>query len=209
MFIPRELDFPDREVCGIDEAGRGPLAGPLSLGLVCFSKEVFQKALRGEVLQGIGDSKKLTGKKREELYEELLCLPLTISHVFLPAFVIDNRGLSWCIRRGIEKLLQKSRLKNSYLLIDGNYRFSPELGQTVGFSYESIVKGDERILSISAASIIAKVRRDRYMVKMDGKYPEYRFSVHKGYGTAMHQKIISEIGLSPIHRKSFCKNFIR
>jgi len=209
LFLPRELDFPNHEVCGVDEAGRGPLAGPLSIALVCFPKNLLVKALQGEILNGIQDSKKLTEKKRLELYQQLFSLPIKIAHVFVPANFIDTMGISWCLQRGIQKLVQKSKISQPFLLIDGNYKFENKLEQPLNFYYESIVKGDQKILSISAASIIAKVKRDKYMLAIDSKYPNYKFAIHKGYGTALHIKLLQEFGLSKIHRKSFIRNIIK
>jgi ribonuclease HII len=205
-FLPRELDFPERQVCGIDEAGRGPLAGPLSLALVHFPPTLLLEALQGKVLKGLTDSKKLSEKKRESLYEEILSLDLVFAHVFLSPSWIDDLGLSRCIRIGMEKLVQKSKLEQPFLLIDGNYKFPNLLGEREFPPYESIIKGDSKILSISAASIVAKVRRDRYMIRRDSLYPQYQFKVHKGYGTELHRNILQEFGFCPLHRKTFIKN---
>lgn len=158
----------------------------------------------GQVLTGLNDSKKLSERKRESLYGEILQSANLVVHQFVSNKFIDKFGISSSIFNAIRKLILKSHTSNLYLLIDGNYNFKQYQLQTLfNFSYRSIVKGDSKVASIAAASIIAKVKRDRYMNSVASKYPDYDFDKHKGYGTAMHVKKIKEHGFSPIHRVSF------
>lgn len=203
MFQLEESKYPNYEVCGIDEAGRGPIAGPLSIALVHFPSEIFSLVSQGKILADLNDSKKISEKRREKLYKELYSLPVLISHLFFHAHAIDAKGMNWCIITGIQNLVQKAGLQNPFLLIDGNYNFFPKNF----YSYKSIVKGDEKIISIASASIIAKVKRDRFMKKINFFYPHFQFSVHKGYGTKLHYELIQRYGISPLHRKTFLKKF--
>ncbi len=191
-------------VCGIDEAGRGPLAGPLSVALVAFSKPKLLEILEGKILIGLNDSKKLSEKKRESLYEEIYFSADLIVHQFVSNKFIDKHGMSYSIFSAVQKLIKKTKLPNPYLLIDGNYNFKKhQLENKFPFSYKSIIKGDSKVASIAAASIIAKVKRDRYMNSVSAKFPGYGFEGHKGYGTAFHITKIKELGYTPIHRMSF------
>ncbi len=188
----------------MDEAGRGPLAGPLSMAALHFAPDLLPKVWSGEVLSGLNDSKKLTEKKRESLYAEILSLPIIYSHVFLSHRFIDRFGLSLAIYRGVLRLVDDLKMENPFLLIDGNYNFSNRLLRSSReLNYQSIVKGDSKVASIAAASIIAKVRRDRYMTQISPQFPEYEFNKHKGYGSEKHRGLIRKYGISKIHRKSF------
>lgn len=170
-------------LCGIDEAGRGPLAGPL-----CFAGCI----LTGEI-KGLNDSKKLTEKKREALFDEVV--QNSIYHiVWHSAKEIDELGISACIKRSLIEI--KSVISADRYLFDGNSRFGVE-------GLETMVKADAQVTEVMAASILAKVSRDRLMMQMDGKYPQYGFASHKGYGTAAHIEAIRAHGLSEIHRESF------
>ncbi|MCB1177658.1 MAG: ribonuclease HII [Leptospiraceae bacterium] len=210
MFELLEEDFSkNAQICGVDEAGRGPLAGPLSFALVYFPKNILEKVHKGEILKGLNDSKKLTEKKRESLFEELISLPITYSHKFISNRSIDKFGLSYCIFSAVSFLVKKSNLNSSFLLIDGNYNFENRLiGSKIRFDYKSVIKGDSKLASIAAASIIAKVKRDRYMVEISSKYPKYNFDKHKGYGTKSHIEKIKLLGPSKIHRMSFLKGIL-
>ncbi|MBE7411320.1 MAG: ribonuclease HII [Leptospiraceae bacterium] len=190
-------------VCGIDEAGRGPLAGPLSIALVQFSKEALNLIFERKILVDLNDSKKLSEKKRDSLFHEISLNAEKIVHQFISNNFIDKHGMSYSIFYGIQKLYKKSGLRNSLFLIDGNYKFTKYEGVENSFRYHSFIKGDSRIASIAAASIIAKVKRDRFMNSISKKYPEYEFEKHKGYGTSTHLQKIQEFGYSKIHRKSF------
>lgn len=176
-------------VVGLDEVGRGPLAGPVVAGAVFLPKNFA-------VIKGITDSKKLSEKQREKFYNIL----------------INNKNIKWGIGIVSEKVIDKinilqatklamkkaiKNLQADYLLLDGSFKLDVPLPQT------SIIKGDSKVFSISCASIIAKVTRDRLMQKYHKKYSQYGFDKHKGYGTALHIKQIKKLGACPIHRKSF------
>jgi len=173
----------EMEICGIDEAGRGPIAGPMVFAGVVLLKEI----------DGITDSKKLTPKKREELYEKII--KNSINHiVWIYPDEIDKRGLSFCIKKALNEI--KQNIKAKKYLFDGNTNF--------GISgIEPIIKGDLKIKEIGAASILAKVSRDRYMIEIDKKYPHYNFKKHKGYITKEHVALIKKYGFCEIHRKSY------
>jgi ribonuclease HII len=171
------------EICGIDEAGRGPIAGPLVMAGCILLKEI----------DGLTDSKKLSEKKREELFE--IIKENSFYHiVFIDNETIDKKGLSFAIKYGLKEI--KNRLKAKKYLFDGNSNFGVN-------GIETIIKGDLKIKEISAASILAKVSRDRFMIEIDKKYPEYNFKKHKGYITKEHIELIKKFGFCKIHRKSY------
>lgn len=200
-FIREEYKyFSEFEVCGVDEAGRGPIAGPLSLSFVSFSEEVLYQIHKGNTLQSLDDSKKLSQKSRELLYYEVKKIANLALCQLVSNKLIDNFGLNYSIYYGIQKLLMKSKLSNPYLLIDGNYNFDRF---DRNFDYISIIKGDTKVASIAAASIVAKVERDWFMQKISEKYPQYEFEKHKGYGTKKHIEHIKKYGYCRIHRRSF------
>ena len=180
-----------RIIIGIDEAGRGPLAGPVCVGAV------LAKGKR-QVLRGIKDSKKLSAGKRE-YWEKIIKKNFESHYVFVSHKTIDKIGISKALLLGVRKVLKKFSQKPVLVLLDGLLKAPDDYKQ------KTIIKGDERVPIISAASIIAKVVRDKRMVQLHKKFPKYRFDVHKGYGTKMHYKKIKQNGLSLIHRKSFCK----
>jgi ribonuclease HII len=173
-------------LCGIDEAGRGCLAGPLVVAGVVLQSEI----------EGLDDSKKLTERKREALFEKIVQNSL-YEIVFTDNKTIDTIGLSKAISDSIEKILEK--LQPSIAIMDGNTNFGI-------LGVQAVVKADSKIPEVSAASILAKVSRDRYMVEMDSCYPVYGFQQHKGYGTKKHIEQIRIHGRSELHRVSF---FIR
>ncbi|EMY79014.1 ribonuclease HII [Leptospira weilii serovar Ranarum str. ICFT] len=213
-FEPEELRFYSESIpCGIDEAGRGPYAGPLSVALVSFSQNTLNSILEGKILKGLTDSKKLSEKKREKLYPEILKTAQISYRTFLSPNYIDKLGINRAVLEGIRKCA-KLAIRSTQatlplqLLIDGNYNFNryPEwnfLKNRTSF----YTKGDLRIVSIAAASILAKVSRDRYMISVSKKYPVYKFDRHKGYGTKLHEELILRHGLSDIHRRSFTGKF--
>ena len=171
------------EICGIDEAGRGPIAGPMVFAGVILLKDI----------DGLNDSKKLSAKKREELFE--IIKENSIYHiVFKSNEEIDKKGLSKCIKESLIEI--KNILKAKKYLFDGNSNFGVE-------GIETIIKGDEKIKEISAASILAKVSRDRFMIKIAKQYPKYKFDKHKGYITKEHKELIAKYGFCEIHRKSY------
>ena len=180
-------------LCGVDEAGRGPLAGP-----VCAAAVILP---RGFKIEGLDDSKKLTEKKREALYDVILREALAYGVAESTAEQIDRTNILAAsldaMRRAVEQV--KSVVIPGLVLVDGNRSTG------IGFPSRCVVKGDARCADIAAASVLAKVTRDRYMLEMAEKYPEYRFELHKGYGTKLHYDMLREHGPSPIHRMSFLR----
>ena len=182
-----------KAVCGVDEAGRGPLAGP-----VCAAAVILPE---GYEIPGLNDSKQLTDKKRRELYPVIMEEAIAYGISFVDEKTIDEVNILNATFMAMRDAISKLSVKPELALIDGN-RLSD-----FGVEAEAIVKGDAKVASIAAASILAKVARDEYMEKMDEEYPEYGFAIHKGYGTKPHYAAITEHGMSPIHRKTFLKKF--
>ena len=180
-------------ICGIDEAGRGPLAGPVVAGAVVLNPEV-------EILY-LNDSKKLTAAKRVELYDIIMEKALSVSVGIVGPEVIDEINILQATYEAMRKAVQGLSVSPDILLNDAVT--IPQLTM----KQVAIVKGDARSKSIAAASIIAKVTRDRLMVEADRKYPEYGFAGHKGYGSAAHIDALAKYGPTPIHRKSFITHF--
>ena len=182
-------------ICGIDEAGRGPLAGPVVVASVVMP--------RNSMIEGVNDSKKISEKKREELYAKIIEEAISYGIGIIDQNEIDEINILEATKKGLTNSLKELTLKPDIILVDALKGIN-----TLGIPYKSIIKGDALCYSISAASIIAKVTRDRIMRQWDEIYPQYGFEKHKGYGTASHISAIKEYGLCPIHRKSFTKNFI-
>ena len=182
-------------ICGIDEAGRGPLAGPVVVASVIMPE--------GSMIEGVNDSKKVSEKKREKIYEQILEEAISYGIAIIGQDEIDEINILNATKKGLTMSLKELTVKPNLILVD-----ALEHIDTLGIPYEPIIKGDAKAYSISAASIIAKVTRDRIMREWASVYPEYGFEVHKGYGTAKHIAAIRENGICPIHRKSFTKNFI-
>ena len=182
-------------ICGIDEAGRGPLAGPVVVGAVILPENSF--------LEGVNDSKKISEKKREKLYEQIIEEAIAYSVGIVDQDVIDEINILNATKLGVKIALEGLKQKPEMIMVDALTNID-----TLGIPYISVIKGDAKNYSIAAASIIAKVTRDRIMRQWDEVYPIYGFSKHKGYGTAQHIKIIKENGPCIIHRKSFIKNFV-
>lgn len=181
-------------VIGVDEAGRGPLAGPVVAAAVKLKKYNSE-------LQEINDSKKLTEKKREKLFDVVMENFYVGIGMASPQEIDEINILNatfLAMRRAIENLDEKSGVDNILILVDGNFKIREYNGKQ-----EAVIKGDAKSLSIAAASIIAKVTRDRILVKDGEKYPEYLFEKHKGYGTKAHKEALLKYGITPIHRKSF------
>ena len=198
-----ERNFPHKQtIIGIDEAGRGPLAGPLSIASVSFSGQVLSQILEHSILQGLNDSKKISSSKREKLFSEIISIS-TWNHVFISNKSIDKFGISLCIFRGIKRLIRNYKQNEIQLLIDGNYKFEKYFTKNFSFEYLSIIKGDSKVVSIASASIIAKVMRDNYMKKVAKTYPQYGFDKNMGYGTKLHSQKINEFGLTKYHRKTY------
>ena len=188
-------------IVGIDEAGRGPLAGPVCVGAVGVKIKSKKSNLKN--LEGIKDSKKLSAKKREEWFKILQeNKEFECHHVFVSHEAIDKFGIRKAVIFGVEKVLEKFSRKPDLVLMDGSL-YAPEK-----YKQETIIKGDEKVPLISAGSIIAKVSRDRVMLNMHKKYPEYCFNEHKGYGTKKHFEKIIKHGFCDIHRKTFCGNVV-
>ncbi|MCI1951279.1 MAG: ribonuclease HII [Clostridiales bacterium] len=185
-----------QQICGIDEVGRGPLAGPV------FASAVILPV--GCVIPGVNDSKKLSPKKREELFDVIKTKAVGWAVGFATEQEIDEinilQATFLAMRRAVEALPKKPDLA----LVDGNR--TPFLGD--GIKVRTIIKGDGSSESIAAASIMAKVSRDRLMIKLDELYPEYGFARNKGYGTAEHVKALLQYGPCPIHRTSFLKKIL-
>jgi ribonuclease HII len=194
----------DREnykyICGMDEAGRGPLAGPVVTACVLFKKE--------QSIDGVKDSKKLSEKKREYLFDKIIesCTEFQIQ--IIDHKTIDEVNILNATMLGMEKCVENLTHRDFKLLIDGNY-FKLRDNLHKNYDYETIVSGDDRIFEISCASILAKVTRDRLMRDFDKIYPEYLLSKHKGYGTKEHIDRIRKYGLSEIHRLTFCKKYLQ
>ncbi|MCC5813330.1 MAG: ribonuclease HII [Leptospira sp.] len=207
--IPLELRHWSRGdyVIGFDEAGRGPLAGPVCVALVCFTKEALHKIHQKTLLIGLGDSKKVNPKLREKLFDEIICLARYYQIQMVSSSYIDKFNINQAIFYGIKKSLEKLKLKKPFLILDGNYKLESNLLSWKHPEYISIPKADTKVASVAAASILAKVYRDRYMKKMGEKYPGYGLENHKGYGSKSHIEKIESSGLTKIHRKSFTKKF--
>lgn len=178
-------------VAGVDEVGRGPLIGPVVTACVVLDKN-FK-------LDGLTDSKKLTEKKREQYYEYIInnCVAYAVGEC--SPTEIDKYNILEATKIAMKKSIDKvnEKIKLDYVLIDGNMKFD------FSYNYESIVKGDSKSISIAAASVVAKVTRDRMLIELDKKYPEYGFKSHKGYPTKKHIEAIYKYGLIPGYRKTF------
>ena len=180
-------------ICGIDEAGRGPLAGPVVVAAVIMPKD--------SMIEGVNDSKKVSEKKRETLYEQIINEAIAYGVGIIDQKEIDEINILNATKKGLTTAIKKLKVKPQRILVDALTGID-----TCGIPYTSIIKGDAKSYSIAAASIIAKVTRDRIMREWDEIYPEYGFEKHKGYGTKMHIDAIKEYGLCPLHRLSFVKN---
>ncbi len=182
-------------ICGIDEAGRGPLAGPVVVGAVILPQTSF--------LEGINDSKKVSEKKRELLYEQITNEAISWSVGIVDQKEIDKINILNATKKALTMAVEGLKQRPDLILVDALEHIN-----TLGIPYQSIVKGDASRYSIAAASIIAKVTRDRIMRQWDEIYPQYGFASHKGYGTAKHIQAIKEHGICDLHRQSFVQKFI-
>ena len=181
-------------ICGVDEAGRGPLAGP-----VCAAAVILPPDLE---IEGLNDSKKLTEKKRDALYDIITEKALAYGIAMATEQEIDEINILQATFLAMCRAVEQLSVRPSFVLVDGNRE--PDLGD---LPLKTVVKGDSLSANIAAASILAKVTRDRYMVEMDARYPEYGFAVHKGYGTQKHYEALRQYDACPIHRRSFLKKF--
>ncbi|MCI5993414.1 MAG: ribonuclease HII [Clostridiales bacterium] len=180
-------------VCGVDEAGRGPLAGPVCAAAVILPRET--------VIEGLNDSKKLTDKKRRELYDVITQTAAAYGIAFASEQEIDEVNILQATFLAMERAMQKLAVRPQLALIDGNR------ARDFGLPVRTIVHADALSASVAAASILAKVTRDRLMEELDGEYPQYGFAVHKGYGTKRHYEALRAFGPCPIHRRTFLKKF--
>ncbi len=178
-------------ICGVDEAGRGPLAGP-----VCAAAVILPE---GCIIEGVNDSKKLTEKKREALFDVIIETAVSCSIAFGTVEEIERDNILAATMNTMRRAVEGLSVKADFAMIDGN-RIPP-----LDIPARCIVGGDAKSMSIAAASILAKVSRDRLMLKYAEQYPEYAFEKHKGYGTKLHVERILEYGECPIHRPSFLK----
>lgn len=180
-------------ICGIDEAGRGPLAGPVSVGCVIMPLD--------DMIDGINDSKKLSEKKREALYDIILDKAISYSIVLVDNVTIDRLNILEATKSAMIEALSKLRVSPDLVLIDA-------VKLNCDYQQRSIIKGDATSYNVAAASILAKVTRDRLMREYDAKYPQYQFEKNKGYGTKVHIEALKEYGPTKIHRKTFIGNFV-
>ena len=179
-------------LCGVDEAGRGPLCGP-----VCCAAVILNPA---DPIEGVNDSKKLTEKRRELLYDEITRRAIAWKVEFVSPREIDEKNILWATMAGMQRAVAGLDITPDYVLVDGN-RCPPGLEQPA----QAVVKGDAGSASIAAASILAKVSRDRYMLELDAQFPQYQLARHKGYPTKLHYELIERYGIQPFYRRSFLK----
>lgn len=182
-------------ICGVDEAGRGPLAGP-----VCAAAVILPEDLE---IQGLNDSKKLSEKKREQLFDIITEKAIAYCVAYGTLEEIEEKNILQATFLAMNRAIEGLETKADFALIDGN-----KIPDGIKVPAAAIVKGDEKSMSIAAASILAKVSRDRLLMEYDAKYPEYQFAKHKGYGTKLHTDLIKEYGPCEIHRLSFLKNIL-
>lgn len=182
-------------IAGVDEAGRGPLAGPVCVAAVIMPFE------QDKIIEEINDSKKLTEKKREQLFEKIKNTAISYNIVFVDEKTIDNINILNATKLGMKQAIEGLSVKPELVLID-----AVKIDTCV--PTESIIKGDAKSYNIAAASILAKVTRDKLMLELDKKYLEYNFKKHKGYGTKEHVENLKKYGKCEIHRNSFIKHFV-
>ncbi len=182
-------------ICGVDEAGRGPLAGP-----VCAAAVILRP---NDIIEGVNDSKKLTEKKREVLFDIIKERAVSYSIAFATVEEIEEINILNATMLAMKRAISGLKISADYAIIDGN--IVPDLN----IPCESIVKGDAKSMSIAAASILAKVSRDRLLLEYARQYPQYGFEKHKGYGTKVHTQAIKEYGPCPVHRMSFLTKILK
>ena len=190
-FEQKHFDEGYRLICGVDEAGRGPLAGPVCAAAVILPANID--------IPGLNDSKKLTDRKRRELFPIICEKAVAYGIAFADHKEIDEINILQATYLAMERAIAKLTVKQEFALIDGNR------AKDFGLPIETVVGGDGRSASIAAASILAKVTRDDYMLEMANIYPQYGFEIHKGYGTKTHYEALAENGPCPIHRMTFLK----
>lgn len=178
-------------ICGVDEAGRGPLAGPVCAAAVILPRDIE--------ISGLNDSKKLSEKKRDALYDEICEKAIAYGIAFATVEEIERINILNAAMLAMNRAIAKLEPQPEFALIDGNRN------SAINIPSRCVIKGDGKCADIAAASILAKVTRDRYMLEMAGKYPEYHFEKHKGYGTKLHYEALREYGPCEIHRPSFLR----
>ncbi len=181
-------------ICGVDEAGRGPLAGPVYAAAVILPSDC--------VIEGLNDSKKLTEKKREALFDEIKEKALAYGIASADEKEIDEINILNATFLAMKRAIDSLSVKPDLALIDGNQKPHTDIEEV------TVVKGDAKSMSIAAASVLAKVSRDRFMLEMAEKYPQYEFARHKGYGTKLHYEKIAQYGVCDIHRRTFLKKIL-
>ncbi len=181
-------------VCGVDEAGRGPLAGPVFAAAVILPQNYTHEILN--------DSKKLSEKKRDIVYDDIIRDAVAYSVGIATEKEIDEINILNATFLAMKRAVDGLSIKPDLAYIDGNQY------PKTGVKEVTIVKGDSKCMSVAAASIIAKVSRDRFMLKIAEEYPQYEFAKHKGYGTKLHYEMIEKYGVSPVHRRSFLKKIL-
>lgn len=188
----KRLSYP--LLCGVDEAGRGPLAGDVYAAAVILSPE--------HLPEGLNDSKKLTEKKREQLFPQIQ--EMAVAYCIATASVkeIAEYNILGATMLAMQRAVSGLSVQPDYILIDGNRM------PTLSIAAETVVKGDATSATIAAASILAKVARDHYLLELDAQYPQYGFAKHKGYGTKAHREAILQYGASPVHRKAFLRKLL-
>lgn len=182
-------------LCGVDEAGRGPLAGPVYAAAVILDPDV--------VIEGVNDSKKLSEKRREALFDEICEKAVAYGIASASVEEIERLNILQATFLAMSRAVAALSITPDFVLVDGN-----QVPHGIERPVETVVKGDARSASIAAASILAKVSRDRYMLALDAQYPQYAFAKHKGYGTKVHCEALQAFGPSPEHRLSFLKNIL-
>ena len=182
-------------VCGVDEAGRGPLAGPVCAAAVILPDDVQ--------IEGLNDSNKLSEKKREALYDVICEKAIAYSICYGTLEEIEQYNILEATYIAMNRAINSLNVKADFALIDGN-----RIPRNIAIPCEPFIKGDAKSCSIAAASILAKVTRDRLLLEYDKKYPQYGFAAHKGYGTKAHYEAIKEHGVCEVHRLSFLKNVL-
>jgi ribonuclease HII len=189
-YLSKKVKF----LAGVDEAGRGPLAGPVVAAAVIFDKKTN--------IKGVNDSKQLTEKQREKLYDQIISSALAYSVSVIEPDMIDKVNILNATLRAMKKSVDDLKIKPYLVLVDGNRTFQSDIPVI------TIVKGDSKSFSIAAASILAKVTRDRLMKKLAVQFPVYLWEQNKGYPTRQHREIIQKLGPSPLHRKTFLKRIL-
>ena len=196
FLIEKEVLFKGfKFVCGVDEAGRGPLAGPVCAAAVILPIDTE--------IKGLNDSKKLSEKRREELFPIIKEKAIAYSIAFASVEEIEEHNILNATYLAMNRAIEGLKVPADFALIDGN-----RVPTGIKIPCQTVVKGDSKSMSVAAASILAKVTRDRLMLELDKAYPQYNFKKHKGYGTKEHTDLILKHGVSPVHRPSFLKKLL-